>query len=57
MYWTMGANDAVLILDAPDDPTVAAILLSLAARGNVKTHTPRAFTRQEIDAVLGKMPG
>ena len=57
IYWTMGAHDAVLILDAPDEATVAGVLISLAAQGNVKTHTLRAFTRQEIKAIIGKMPG
>ena len=56
-YWTMGAHDAVLILDAADETSVASVLISLASKGNVKPHTLRAFNRQEIEAVIGKMPG
>ena len=56
-YWTMGVHDAVLILDAADEASVASVLISLAAKGNVKPHTLRAFTRPEIEAVIGKMPG
>jgi len=57
VYWTIGAHDGVLILDAPDEAAVAGVLVALAARGNVKTHTLRAFTREEIDAVIAKVPG
>lgn len=56
LYWTMGGHDGVVILDAPDDQAVAALLLSLGTRGNVRTQTLRAFERKEIEAVLKKKP-
>ena len=37
IYWTSGAYDGLLIVDAPDEPTAAALFLSLAQHGNVKT--------------------
>lgn len=52
VYWTSGAHDGVLILDAPDDATAAALFLSLAQQGNVRTRTLRAFDRKEIRSVL-----
>ena len=42
-YWTTGSHDGVLILEAPNDEVAASLLLSLAAEGNVRTTTLRAF--------------
>ncbi|MEE8525479.1 MAG: GYD domain-containing protein [Thermoanaerobaculia bacterium] len=55
-YWTVGAHDGVLILDAPDDETATALVLSLASHGSVRTQLLRAFDRSEIEAVLNKIP-
>lgn len=55
MYWTIGPFDVVTICEAPDDETATALSLSIAARGNVRTQTLRAFTATEISRVLGKM--
>lgn len=55
-YWTLGAFDGVLVLDAPDDATAAAVLLHLGSRGNVQTTTARAFDAAEMEAVLAKLP-
>ena len=54
-YRTMGRYDVVVIVDAPDDVTMNAILFSLGALGNVRTETLRAFTRPETDAAVAKM--
>jgi uncharacterized protein with GYD domain len=56
VYWTLGAFDGVLVLDAPDHAAATAVLLALAAQGNVRTQTLRAFGEAEIDAVLAKSP-
>jgi len=56
IYWTVGAHDGVVIFDAPDDETAAATLLSLAALGNVRTQSLRAFGRSEIEAIVAKAP-
>jgi uncharacterized protein with GYD domain len=53
--WTMGAYDLVLLLDAPDDETVIAFAAKLGSLGNVKTHTMRAFDKQEMEKILGKI--
>lgn len=57
VYWTMGAHDAVLILEAPDDETVTAVMLGLASLGNVRTQTLRAFNPSEIKEIISKVPG
>jgi len=51
-YWTIGNHDGVLILDAPDDQVAASILLRLAASGNVRTTTLRAFEWAEAQALI-----
>lgn len=55
IFWTLGQNDLVAILDAPDDVTVTALGLSLGTLGNVRTQTLRAFSEAEMAAILGKM--
>ena len=36
-FWTMGAYDVVVLLDAPDDATMTAFVLKAGSLGNVKT--------------------
>jgi uncharacterized protein with GYD domain len=54
--WTQGAYDAVAIGEFPDDETAAAASLANAMRGNVRTETMRAFTAEEMQRVLQKLP-
>ena len=54
-FWTMGAYDVVLLLDAPNDETASAFSLKLGALGNVKTQTMRAFRGKEMEAILAKV--
>ena len=55
IYWTLGPYDVVAVGEAPDDETATALSLSLASLGNVRTQTLRAFSRDEIDAIVKKM--
>src|SRR5437899_4300447 len=54
-FWTMGAYDVVLLLDAPDDATMTAYAVKLGALGNVKTQTMRAFRREEMEKILARI--
>ncbi len=54
-FWTMGAYDVVLLLDAPDDATMTAFALKLGSLGNVKTQTMRAFRREEMESILANV--
>jgi uncharacterized protein with GYD domain len=54
LYWTIGAYDLVATFEAPDDETLAAALLALAAQGNLRTTTLRAFTAAEMKGVIAK---
>ena len=53
--WTLGVHDIVATIEAPDDEALAAALLSVAGQGNIRTTTLRAFTRDEMRNVIGKM--
>lgn len=54
-YWTLGGHDMVSIIDAPNDEVLAAALLKLASLGNFRTTTLRAFSADEMTAVIAKV--
>jgi uncharacterized protein with GYD domain len=45
----------VTILDAPDEPSFMSLTLSLAALGNVRTESLRAFSAAEMTKAVGNM--
>jgi uncharacterized protein with GYD domain len=55
VYWTLGAHDIVATVEAPDDESLAAALLAVAQQGNIRTTTLRAFSRDEMRAIIGKV--
>ncbi len=55
-FLTMGQYDAVAIVEAPDDESMASLLLMQAGVGNIRTTTLRAFTEEEIPGILDKLP-
>jgi uncharacterized protein with GYD domain len=55
VYWTMGQYDVATIVDAPDDASMTAFLLSVAALGNVRTQSLRAFSADEMGRILGRL--
>jgi uncharacterized protein with GYD domain len=48
----MGEYDMAIVVEAPDDATLARISLSLAAKGGVRTETLRAFTEDEYRKII-----
>jgi uncharacterized protein with GYD domain len=56
MYWTLGAFDGVIVLEAPDEETVTAVLLHLGSLGSIRTQTVRAFDAAEMQKILGLLP-
>jgi len=54
IWWTLGAHDIVATIDAPDDETLAAALLSVGAQGNIRTTTLRAFNREQARSIITK---
>ncbi len=54
-YLLLGQYDMALIVEAPDDATLARVSLSLASQGSVRTETLRAFTEDEYRKILGSI--
>lgn len=55
IYWTLGSYDIVDIFEAPDDASMAALLASIGAAGNVRTLTLRAFSEADMNGILAKL--
>ncbi len=55
-YLTIGGYDAVVVLEAPDDETVAKASLAIGSQGNVRIETLRAFTEDEYREMVGSLP-
>ncbi len=53
--WTIGPYDLVSVVDVPDEETGAAFNLQLAASGNLRSVTMRAFDENEMSGIIGKM--
>lgn len=56
IYWTQGQYDIVTLCEADDEAAISAFGLAVAAAGNVRFQTLRALTRDEMNAVLQKLP-
>jgi uncharacterized protein with GYD domain len=55
IVWTQGRYDVVTIVDAPDESAFMSLTLSLAALGNVRTESLRAFSAAEMTKIVGNM--
>lgn len=55
IFWTLGNYDVVSIFEAPDDAAITAFGLSIGMAGNVRTQTLRAFSRDEMNAILSRV--
>jgi uncharacterized protein with GYD domain len=55
-YLVMGQYDAVVIIEAPDDETVAKMALTAGAVGNIRIETLRAFTEDEYRQLVAALP-
>jgi uncharacterized protein with GYD domain len=56
IYWTVGEYDGVVITEAQDEQSAAAFSYAISALGNVRTQSLRAFTKDEVSAVVAKLP-
>lgn len=56
VLWTLGEFDGVLQLQAPDDKTATALVLSLHKADNVHTRMLRAFDADEFGEILQALP-
>jgi uncharacterized protein with GYD domain len=55
LHWTVGAYDIVSILEAPDEESATAYFLEVGSRGAVRTTTLRAYDREEMSSILGRL--
>jgi uncharacterized protein with GYD domain len=55
-YLLMGEYDMALVVETPDDETLARISLSLAAGGSTRSETHRAFTEDEYLKIISSIP-
>jgi uncharacterized protein with GYD domain len=53
-YFAFGENDAFVIVDAPDNSTIASASLAINASGAVRTKTVVLLTPEEIDQATKK---
>lgn len=55
-YLVMGQYDMVVVVEAPDDETVAKLALAIGERGTSRTVTFRAFPEAEYRKIIGELP-
>jgi uncharacterized protein with GYD domain len=54
VYYALGEDDVYLIVDLPDNVSVAALGISASATGLVRTRTTALMTVEEVDRALEK---
>ena len=55
-WWTQGAYDFVAVIEMPDDESVSALVLRTAMGGNARFETMRAYTAEEMQRIIQKLP-
>jgi uncharacterized protein with GYD domain len=55
VYWTLGRYDVVTVIEAPNDEAATAFALAVGSAGNVRTESLRAFSKEEMNGILGKL--
>ncbi|RWJ04883.1 MAG: GYD domain-containing protein [Mesorhizobium sp.] len=51
LFWTLGQYDVVTVAEANDDVAAIALSLSVAALGNIRTQTLRAFDATQMQEI------
>ncbi len=54
LYFSLGKEDVYLIVDMPDNASVAALGIAVSATGLVRTRTTALMTVEEVDQALAK---
>ena len=55
-HLTLGRYDAVVISEFPDDESYTTFILGVAAEGNVRPTTLKAFTEEETSRIVRNIP-
>jgi uncharacterized protein with GYD domain len=56
VFMTSGDDDLLVIVETPNGDNVAKFALALAARGNVRTRTVRAWSEAEYEKLIAELP-
>ena len=54
-YYTVGSYDLVTVVEGTEEAVTSA-LLKLGSLGNIRTQTLRAFSPEEMKAIINNMP-
>ena len=54
VYFALGEDDAFLIVDMPDNASVAGLGIAVSAAGLARTRTTALLTVEEVDQALAK---
>lgn len=54
MYYCLGEHDVIVIADAPDNASVAALNIAVSSSGLARTKTTALMTVEETDQALAK---
>jgi uncharacterized protein with GYD domain len=54
LYWTLGRYDMITVIEGAEE-AMAAVLLSIARLGNVRSETLRALDQETMQRVLDKV--
>ena len=56
LYWMLGEADGMVLLEAPDAETAAAVTLTSASTGTVRSlGTHQLFDQDQLQTILGKV--
>ncbi len=55
LYWALGDDDAILLVDLPDSVSAAAAGMAASASGHARVRTTRLLTAGEVDQALAKI--
>jgi uncharacterized protein with GYD domain len=55
-FMTMGSFDMVSVIEAPNDETLAKHVLTVAAAGNLRTITLKAFPEDSYRSIIANLP-
>lgn len=56
IHWTQGPFDVVIEIQAKDEQSANAFLLASASLGNFHAQTLRAYSAEEMDKILARLP-
>lgn len=56
LLWTQGRYDLIGIFEAPDEEIANAFAIAVGMSGSARTETLRAFSAQEMQSILSRLP-